>query len=92
MRFELATLTIIGYKCCEFKSHWMQLYFLRHLDAICTKMTEMSDLCYLQKPRMCQHNNYVVGSAVMDAFPSQVLSTRTDAVCEQLNINLFIFE
>ena len=42
---------------CEFNSHRRQLYFLLKLFKtsqcqFCTKMSEMSDLCYLRKPRM----------------------------------------
>ena len=44
---------------CEFSSHWRQLYFLLKLFKIpqcqfCTKILEMSDLCYLRKPQMSQ--------------------------------------
>ena len=41
--------------CCEFDSQWRQLYFCWFWNpsmSICTKMPEMSDLCYLGKTRM----------------------------------------
>ena len=33
---------------CEFNSNWRQLLQYK----LCTKMSEMSDLCYLRKPRL----------------------------------------
>ena len=48
---------------CEFNSHWSQLYFLKTLRCqFCTKMSEMSDLCYLRKPLMFSakfHNLFI---------------------------------
>ena len=40
---------------CEFNSHWRQFYLLRKpLETPrCQFCTEMSDLCYLRKPRTC---------------------------------------
>ena len=48
---------------CEFNSQWRQLYILlklfRHLNTIfCTKMSEVSDLCYLPKPRIFDNSDH----------------------------------
>ena len=52
---------------CKFNFHSRQLYFLLKLFKtppcqFCTKMSEMSDLYYLQKLQLCFPHNYVTSS------------------------------